>query len=322
VSKRRRRPPLADLHAFEAAARHLSFTRAANELSVTQGAVSQRIRALEDALGVRLFQRLTRALALTPEGADLAAAVRDGLARIDEGLDAVERRRRAASDAAAGAAARPLLVSVLSSFAGKWLLPRLAHFRALHPEIDVTILADDRLADIAAGEVDLGIRFGGGIYPGLRSTRLLGDAAFPVCRPRLLAAADGPPLRTPDNLVRHTLLHDATAERDASGCTWADWARSVGIGLRCETGPRFSQTHLAIQAAIDGMGIAIGRATLVADDISAGRLVQPFRHAVPTTYAYHIVRPAERRPMHPGAGPFADWLHHEAALWQAPHESR
>ena len=157
-----RRPPLADLHAFEAAARHLSFTRAAAELGVTQGAVSQRIRRLEDTLGRPLFERLTRALALTADGKTLAAAIGDGLARIDDGLAAIDRQRRPPRGAAT------LTLSVAPGFAGRWLLPRLGRFRERHPDIEVRIEAEDRLANFAGDGVDLAIRCGLGAYPGLQ----------------------------------------------------------------------------------------------------------------------------------------------------------
>jgi LysR family glycine cleavage system transcriptional activator len=305
---RTRRPPLADLHAFEAAARHLSFTRAAAELGVTQGAVSQRIRRLEDTLGRSLFERLTRALALTADGKALAAAIGDGLARIDDGLAAIDRQRRSPRGAAT------LTLSVAPGFAGRWLLPRLGRFRERHPEIEVRIEAEDRLANFTSDGVDLAIRCGLGTYPGLRSELLTADAVFPVCN--VAVAERGLPLAQPEDLLGHVLLHDTRTEQDGGGCTWQDWFRSAGLRVQRLDGPRFSNAHLAIEAAVNGLGIALARAALVNDDLVEGRLVRPLRHAMPAPFSYYLVHsPKASAGSHLEA--FVEWLRAEVAVWRS-----
>jgi len=303
-----RPPALADLHAFEAAARHLSFTRAAAELGVTQGAVSQRIRRLEDRLGRPLFERLTRALALTADGKTLAAAIGDGLARIDDGLAAIDRQRRPPRRGAM------LTLSVAPGFAGRWLLPRLGRFHQRHPDIEVQIEAEDRLANFTSDGVDLAIRCGLGRYPGLRSELLTADAVFPVCS--AAAAERGPPLAQPEDLLGHVLLHDTRTEQDGGACTWQDWFRSAGLSVQRLDGPRVSNAHLAIEAAVNGLGVALARATLVNDDLAEGRLVRPLRHAMPTPFSYYLVHsPKAAAGSHLDA--FVEWLRAEIAAWRS-----
>ena len=303
-----RRPPLGDLQAFETAARHLSFTRAARDLGVTQGAVSQRIRRLEDALRLRLFERLTRALRLTAEGVVLARAVRDGIERIDEGLGAINRTRPLRRGGAV------LTLSVAPGFACRWLLPRLMRFRGAHPEIEVRIEAEDRLANFAGDGVDLAIRCGQGAYPGLNAELLLADAVFPVCNPTLIEG--GPPLAEREDLLAHTLLHDSRTEHDGGGAAWQDWFASTGLRVEHLEGPRFSNAHLAIEAAIAGLGIALARATLTQDDLRAGRLVRPLLHTMPAPFSYYLVsRPAAS--VSPQLTALVEWLRREAEIWRA-----
>ena len=302
-----RRPPLGDLHAFAAAARHLSFTRAADELGVTQGAVSQRIRRLEQMLGLTLFERLTRALALTADGKILAEAVGYGIDRIDEGLAAIDRQRRPR-------AGTNLTLSAAPGFACRWLLPRLGRFRVRCPNIEVRIEAEDRLANFVSDGVDLAVRCGQGSYPGLSAELLLPDAVFPVWSPEL--AARGVPLARPEDLFGHLLLHDSRTEHDGGGGSWQDWFRSAGLRVQRLDGPRFSNAHLAVEAAISGLGLALGRATLVSDDLVAGRLLRPLRHAAPTTFSYYLVhRPAAL--VGPPLAAFVEWLRKEAEVWRA-----
>jgi LysR family glycine cleavage system transcriptional activator len=301
-----KRPPLADLYAFEAAARHLSFTCAAAELGVTQGAVSQRIRKLEERLGRQLFKRLTRALMLTADGKMLAATIGDSLSRIDEGIAALDQQ---------GAAARraTLTVSVAPSFASKWLLPRLARFRERCADVEIRIEADVRHAEFGDDGVDLAIRFGRGVYPGLSSVLLMRDVVFPVCSPLLLNR--GPPLRQTKDLLQHVLLHDAQAEHDGSGEDWRDWFKSAALPVHRLDGPRFSPGQLAVQAAAAGLGVALGRASLVQDDVAEDRLVRPFRHALPTNFSYYLVqRPRPMAGRHLAA--FIDWLREEVKIWR------
>ncbi len=287
---RRRLPPLNAIRAFEAAARHLSFTKAADELAVTQGAVSHQVKALEGWLGVRLFHRETRAIYLTREGQSYLGPVREALDQIAEAT-----RRLALLDPRG-----PLTVSAIPSFAAKWLLPRLADFRALHPDIDVRISADDRLVDFARHDVDLAIRMGNGKWPGVEVIKLMDEDLFPVCSPRLL---EGPrPLRRPEDLARHTLLHDDMRQ------DWRAWLMAAGVeGVNPDRGPGYTDSSMIIQAAVEGQGVALGRSALASADLAQGRLVKPFEVALPASFAYYVALP-------PGAlesakvEAFVDWM--------------
>ena len=285
----RRLPPLNALRAFEAAARHLSFTRAAEELHVTQTAISHQIKALEERLGVQLFRRLPRGLLLTEEAQRYLPPVRAAFDQIAAATDRLSRDR-----------AGILTVSVLPSFAAKWLVPRLGRLRQAHPELELRIIATPRLADFARDEVDVGIRMGRGHYPGLRVERLFGDTLFPVCSPQLLA---GPaPLRTPEDLRHHLLL----AGDEHPG--WAEWLRHAGVeGVEVPRGPLLDDSSLVLQAAIDGQGVALTRASLAAHDLAAGRLIKPFELALPFHLAYYLVAP-EATADQPKVKAFRDWL--------------
>ena len=294
----RRLPPLNALRAFEAAARHLSFTKAAEELYVTQAAVSHQVKALEAALGVQLFRRLNRRLMLTDAGQLYLPALTEAF----DGIDAATARLRADEDAGR------LSVSVANSLAAKWLLPRLPRFRERHPEIDVEVSASDRLVEFGRDNVDMGIRYGLGDYPGLKVDPLLEDTVFPVCSPTL---RDGqPPLRAPADLEHHTLLHDDVRTGEAP--SWRTWLAAAGVaGVDPSRGPRYSHSSLVLQATIEGQGVALGRSSLVSLDLEAGRLVQPFGPTLPSHYACYVVSPvatAER----PKIKAFRDWLFEEA----------
>jgi LysR family glycine cleavage system transcriptional activator len=302
----RRLPPLNALRAFEAAARYLSFTKAAEELFVTQAAVSHQIKALEAALGVQLFRRLNRRLMLTDAGQLYLPALTEAF----DAIDAATARLRADENSGR------LTVSVANSLAAKWLLPRLPRFRERHPEIEVEVSAADRLVDFGRDRVDMGIRYGLGRYPGLRVDLLMEDTVFPVCSPGLLDGAV--PLREPGDLRHHVLLHDDVGRGEAP--TWRDWLAALRMfapanleDLDPERGPRYSHSSLVLQAAIDGQGVALGRSSLVALDLEAGRLVQPFGPALPSSFACYVVSPlatAER----PKIKAFRDWLFDEAKL--------
>lgn len=307
----RRRPPLGDLHAFEAAARHLSFTSAAAELCVTQGAVSQRIRKLEEMLGFRLFSRLPRELSLTTEGKILSAAVGNSLSLIDDALAGIFSQD--------GPNNKILLtVSVAPSFAGQWLVPRLIRFRQRCPELEICLEADASHADFSTGQVDLAIRFGRGAYPGLTTSLLMHDEVFPVCSPSYLTA--GMRLEHPSDLLHAVLLHDATAEADGSGEDWRHWFRSAGLTIARLDGPRFKPGQLALQAASAGLGMALGRASIVGDDFSAGRLVRPIDHAVPTAFWSYLVH--QRQHVSPHLATFITWLRQEVDLWRPAFRNR
>jgi LysR family transcriptional regulator, glycine cleavage system transcriptional activator len=291
----RRLPPLNALRAFEAAARLLSFSKAADELHITHGAVSRAIRQLESDLGIHLFQRTTRSVKLTPTGASYAREVRDVLDHL-----------AAATVAATGPQSSGLLnLSTVDSLAAKWLVPRLFRFRRAHPEIDVRLSTSERLVDFVNDGMDIAIRYGQGRYPGLQSELLVEEDLSPVCSPSLL---EGPhPLRTPADLKYHTLIHDDFH------IDWAMWLRTAGItDIDPHRGPRFYSSEHAVQAAVLGEGVILGRSALVADDLASGRLIRPFTIRLPAGLAYYVVYPA-RSLRRPSVKIFRDWLLAEAA---------
>ena len=295
----RRLPPLNSLRAFEAAARHLSFTRAADELHVTPAAISPQIKALEEHLGVPLFRRLNRAVMLT----DAGQACLPGLSEAFDRMAAVLERLRVQD------CGGPLTVSTSPAFAAKWLVPRLERFQERCPEIDVRVSAAMRLADFAREDVDVAIRYGPGRYPGLLAELLLTNEVVPVCAPALL---EGPrPLRAPQDLCHHTLLHDDTSTSDGAYPNWAMWLRAAGVeGVDASRGPRFDYPGLVLDAAAAGHGVALALSTIVAADIVAGRLVKPFAVGVPTPFAYYVVCP-EATAGRPKVEAFRRWLRAE-----------
>jgi LysR family glycine cleavage system transcriptional activator len=285
----RRLPHLNALPSFEAAARHLSFSRAADELRVTHGAVSRAVRNLEDHLGVQLMIRATRSVRLTPIGASYVAEIRDVLEHL-----------AAATSAATGQSPGIVSVSTIDSFAARWLMPRLSRFRRAHGDIDVRVAMSERLTDFVSDGIDIAIRCGGGQYHGLSSELLMKEDHFPVCSPKLLKGRY--PLRTPADLANHTLLHDVFT------VDWAIWLHNAGIdNVDPHRGPTFLSSDHAIQAAVRGEGIVLGRSALVADDLAAGRLVRPFELSLPAGFAYYVVYPP--RALHrPNVKAFRDWL--------------
>jgi LysR family transcriptional regulator, glycine cleavage system transcriptional activator len=293
-----RLPPLAALRAFEAAARHLNFTRAAQELHVTQTAISHQIRALEDLLGVKLFRRLPRGLVLTEEAQRYLPAVRD----------AFDRLEAATAELLAGRTEGALTASVLPSFGARWLVPRLGRLRAAHPDIDLRISTSQHLVDFAREDVDLGIRMGRGHYPGLRVDRLFGETLMPVCSPALLE--DSRPLLRPEDLRHHVLLH----EEDYTG--WQLWLNLAGVdGVDARRGPIFTDGGMAVQAAAEGQGVAVGRLALAAWDLAAGRLIRPFDVSMPHDLAYYLVCP-EATAERPRIAAVRTWLLAEAASYE------
>jgi LysR family glycine cleavage system transcriptional activator len=291
-----RLPPLNALRTFEAAARHLSFTKAAAELFVTQAAVSHQIKALEDQLGVPLFRRMNRALMLTDEGQALLPFVREAF---DQLADGVRRLRQ-------GQSTGVLTISVLPSLATTWLIPRLRDFQTRHPDIEVHMSATERLVDFSREPVDAGIRYGLGHWPGLRIERLLSAEMIPVCSPALL---EGPhALRTPDDLAHHQLLHVLNAPDD-----WRMWLTAACVeGVDPDRGLRFDHAAHAIQAALNGMGVAMGLGPLVDRDLAEGRLVEPFDLELPSNSAYYFVAP-EATADQPKIQAFRDWVHEQAS---------
>ena len=302
MAPRDRLPPLNAVRYFEAAARHLSFTKAADELNVTHGAISHQVKALEEWLGVPLFRRLNRALALTEAGQAYRVPVREALERLADGTRAV--RARSGSGA--------LTVSTLPSFAAKWLVPRLGGFRAAWPDIDVRISASEKLVDFTRDDVDCAIRHGRGpTWPGCESDLLIAEDFGPVCSPKLLA---GPiPLNEPADLAQHTLLQDYDWRVDL----WERWLDLAGVaGLVGRRALSFNSSNLMIQAAIDGLGVALSQSVLCGDDLAAGRLVRPFRLSVASDAGYHIVVPKTAAAL-PKVVAFRSWLIGEAAAYKA-----
>lgn len=289
-------PPLSSLLAFEAVARRLSFSRAAEELHVTPGAVSQQVRALEQRMGEPLFHRTRRSVALT------AAALRM-LPDVQAGFQLLVR---ATDGKKSAGAARSLTISVAPSFASKWLLPRLPEFSEAHPEVDLRISATVSLADFGEDGCDLAIRFGRGDYPGVQSEKLFAESLAPMCAPKLVCGKR--PLRKPSDLRRFRLLHDTSIPGEAARDGWKKWLELAGAeGLLPQSEMRFSLAELALQAAIDGAGVVLGRLTLAEADLAAGRLVRPFAPTMPLDVSYFLVMPARNRER-AEIQAFRDWL--------------
>lgn len=288
-------PPLTTLRSFEASARLLSFSKAADELHVTHGAVSRAVRHLEDHVGVRLFKRSVRAVNLTPTGAAYAASVRDVLGRLATATAQIMDQQSMGV----------LNISTLDSFAAKWLIPRLFRFRQAHGDIEVRLATSVKLADFVNDGIDIAIRYGSGRYPGVKAELLMREEVFPVCSPMLV---NGPhPLNGAADLKHHTLIHDSF-EID-----WAMWLKTAGVdGVDPYRGPRFESSDHAVQAAIQGEGVVLGRSALVADDLKAGRLVKPFSVSLPADLAYYVAYPAQTS-QRPKVRAFRDWLFDEVS---------
>jgi LysR family transcriptional regulator, glycine cleavage system transcriptional activator len=294
-------PPLSALRAFEAAARLKSFSKAAGELNVTPAAISHQIHALEADLGVRLFDRRSRAVELTASARLLLPGLSDAFA----GIQASVRRLHAHNDTGT------LTVTASPSIAGKWLVPRLHRFQERHPAVDVCLSATDNMVDLTRGDFDMGLRYGTGRYPGLHVELLLGNEVFPACSPRLLE--NGPPLRTPEDLRHHQLIHiDQATDRYPLVPTWAMWLKAAGVGdIPITSGLTFSMGHMAMDAAIAGHGVVLAYSTLAEADIAAGRLVRLFSLALPDLFSYYIVT-APGALERPKVKAFRDWLRLEA----------
>ena len=291
----RRLPQLNALKAFEATARHESFTRAADELFVTPGAVSHQVKALESELGIKLFIREPQRLVITEAGRDYLAVIRDALDRIALGTERLLQRQSSGT----------LTVSTSPNFAAKWLVHRLGRFAELHPAIDLRVSAALHHVDFAREDVDVAVRHGDGVAPGLDVTRLCTEELFPVCSPDLLQR--DPPLRQPSDLSAHTLLHLDNRQ------DWSKWLDVAGVEqVDLSRGPVLNQASMVIDAAVAGQGIALARTALAAQDLISGRLVRPFALALPVSYAYWIVCPKATADL-PKIATFRDWLVGEAA---------
>jgi LysR family transcriptional regulator, glycine cleavage system transcriptional activator len=295
-------PGLRSLRAFNAAARHLSFTKAADEMGVTPAAISHQIKEIEDQIGVALFTRTSRSMTLTREGEILSAAAAESLDTLSRAVKRIKRLENR----------KVLKVSASPSIAAKWLVPRLDRFLDQSPGAEVRVDVSTTALDFERDDVDIAIRFGQGRYPGLKSDLLFTDKIFPVCSPRIITKEK--PLAQPKDLLRHTLIH---LEYEAQGVVWPNWKMwmlAAGItDFDDKRGMHFGQTSLTVQAAIDGHGVALGDSNLVADDISEGRLVKPFELSLraPSQFAYHVVSPMDTT-NNPLVEAFRQWALSEA----------
>lgn len=267
------------LKVFAVSARHLSFTRAAEELHVTTGAVSQQIKQLEERLGFKLFRRLPRRLELTDEGQRLAGVVDEAYQAV--GLE-INRLR-------SGLMSGILRLRALPSFLAKWLMPRLPRLQARFPDIELHIAAEDSSLSLRDGDFDLAIDLNDGHYPGLSITPLMDEMIFPVCAPSLMRGR--PPLSRPDDLAYYPLLHDVTAWRGSHDyAEWEHYLKAIEAGhVNVRRGYTFNRNQLTMEAAIDGMGVAIARRTLITSELKTGQLVAPFAQRVATDKRYGIV---------------------------------
>jgi LysR family glycine cleavage system transcriptional activator len=290
----RRLPPLNALKAFEAAARSQNFTRAAEELRVTQGAISQQVKALEDTLGLKLFTRERQRLALTEAGREYLGVVRDALDRIALGTDRLVQRQRGGV----------LTISTSPDFAAKWLVHRLGRFAESHPAIDLRVSASGHHVDFAREDVDVAIRHGDGSWPGLDAVRLCAERLFPVCSPQLLAGRKR--ITRATDLLKLPLLR--LAESDA----WARWFAAAGLADATLRGPTLDRASMVIDAAIDGQGVALARTALAAWDLINGRLVRPVDLSLPLRSTYWVVCPRATAKT-PKLVVMRDWLLAEAA---------
>lgn len=285
-----RLPPLTSLRAFEAAGRHLSFTRAAAELTVTQAAISHQIKALEEHLGIALFVRLPRKLELTKEGSALLPVVSACFNRISDSVAELTK----------DTAGTAITIRLAPSFAARWLSPRLEDFRRKHPDINLDLKHSNAAVDFERENIDLAVTYGKGDWPGVVADPVLVLDFFPVCCPAFMEGAD--PLTNARNLCHYTLLHDADHRN------WTDWLSLAGL---CDIDPKrgtvVDDTNVLIQAAIDGLGVALGSTVFVKDHLESGRLVKPFDPVLHSDFAYYVVcpRPHLERP---GVRQFKEWL--------------
>ena len=267
---------------------------------MTPAAISHQIHALEQDLGVMLFHRMNRAIELTAS----AQVLLPGLSEAFSGIQSAVKRLRAHNDTGT------LTVTASPSLAAKWLVLRLHRFQERHPDIDVRISATDEVVDLTMADFDLAIRYGCGKYPGLEVELLFTNEVFPACSPQLLST--GPPLRTPEDLSRHTLIHDQAIERDPLVPTWAMWLKAAGVkNPPAGAGLTFNSISLALDAAVAGQGVVLAYSNIAAADLAAGRLVRLFSLALPDQFAYYIVT-APGALERPKVRAFRNWLRQEA----------
>ena len=297
------------LRAFEASARHQSFSAAAAELHVTPAAVGQLVRTLEQWLGAPLFHRGASGKArLAPtETAERALPdIRAGLARLAVGLERLQEGTRNG----------PLTVAVSPAFAAKWLLPRIERFQAECPETDVRLDTNLKPVDFAAQQIDIGVRYGAGVWPGLAAEKLMDEEVYPVCSPELLRRQGGP--RRPADLAGETLIQDLSMDGQLGFPTWDAWLEQAGAGgVPTRRGMKINNSAAVLQAAIDGHGIALARSVMAHDDVAARRLVRLFPEiVVPSALAYYVIYRPDMQAL-PRLDAFRQWLLREAASYRS-----
>lgn len=295
-------PGLRVLRGFEAAGRYLNFSQAAAELGVTPAAISHQIRELEDQFGVALFSRTSRAVQLTEPGGILHAAATEALATLQRGMTRVQ-----------DAGENRLRVVASASIAAKWLVPRIGGFVEQHPDIDLRLDISSHLRDFSPNDADVVIRWGNANHPGLRSERLFENVVFPVCSP---AVAQSAGLQEPRDSLGCRLIHVAWKGQDRERASWLTWLHAAGVGAGYDEGSglHFDESGSALQATIDGQGIALADSSLVADDLAAGRLVRPFDLSITAApeFSYYLVSPVEP-PENSSIAAFRSWVFDEAA---------
>ena len=291
----RRLPPLVSLRVFESVARHLSFTKAADDLHVTQAAVSHQIKNLEEWLATPLFLRLNRSIKLTKEGEIFAAALTSAFDEIAKATDAIVKNK----------GVQAINIATFDSIAANWLAPRIKKFQARYPDMAIKIMTHNAYSDFADGDIDVEIRYGDGDWSNFHVVKIADEDIFPVCSPKLIGRRKRP-LNVAD-LADYGLIHDEMVME------WTDWVNAAGGSSdKATKGLRYNHSHIVIRAAIAGEGMALGRSLLVADEIAAGRLIAPFEFRMPSKYAYYLVRPKEHGEK-AWAKAFEEWLLLEAA---------
>ncbi|CAN5695828.1 transcriptional regulator GcvA [soil metagenome] len=294
----RRLPNLAALRAFEAAARHQNFSRAAEEIHVTHGAISHQVRALEEELGCALFTRNGKRLAITPDGQQFAEVIRKALYDIASAAEALSRRQLQ----------QRLAITMLPSFAARWLSPRLGRFIEQYPDLEVSLQSSNHLSDFVKEGIDIGIRFGAGKYAGLQSEHILDDVYYPVVSPHFNG---GNLPGTPQELAQSHLLR-------CHGEPWVDWFALAGLNQpEPSGGVIFQDSSMLVRAALDGQGIALGRHTIVQNDLASGQLLRLFAIDLPCPSSYYLVYPA-RALEKPQVRAFREWLLQEIAEQNQP----
>ncbi|MCM0018720.1 MAG: transcriptional regulator GcvA [Tagaea sp.] len=298
---RRKLPPLNALKAFEAAARAGSFAKAAQELLVTQTAVSHQVKILEQYFDCALFQRLPNGLALTAEAKAILPTIGEGFDKLEEAARLLPKGRKPVADV--------LTISALPSFTQEWLLPRLVEFRAAWPDIDVLVQTEYRMVDLAAEDTDIAIRFGRGEFgEDLLVDLLAKETVTPVCAPALMSPAPSR-ARAREDLIRHTLLNSSVRMVHEPWMAWDPWLAEAGFrAARKEVGPKFSDPLLILRAACAGSGIALGRSMLIRDHLMAGRLIRPYADwSKPILSSYFVVTTKEKAKREKVAI-FRDWI--------------